>query len=176
MLTIKLQIGYYVNEKSKTRRLKDMLTTPEATHFPKETQSFEEKITSLKKYFQEIETPTQKYEFLIDLGKRLPQLDPKYKTEEFLVRGCQSLLFIRAEHKEGLIFFSAASDALISSGLASLLISVYNGEKLETILTQAPHFLEELGIYASLSPNRAQGISQMYLKMKYLSILLTQKL
>lgn len=153
-----------------------MFMPTEASLFPEGLLSFEEKIISLKTFFQGLETPTEKYELLIGLGKKLPPFDPKHKTEEFLVRGCQSLLYIHAEQKEGSIFFSGASDALISAGLAALLIQTYNGEKLGTILSQPPHFLQELGIYASLSPNRAHGMAHIYLKMKLLSIMLTQKL
>ncbi|HSX13000.1 MAG TPA: SufE family protein [Chlamydiales bacterium] len=139
-------------------------------------ESFEEKIDFIKRKFQQLPSPTEKYNLLMDLGKNIIPIDPKYKTEEFLVRGCQSQIFLHAERKAGRLFFSASSDALISSGLASLLINVYSGENTETILNHPPLFLQELGIYASLSPNRSQGLAHIYLKMKFFAILFAHEL
>ena len=151
-----------------------MLTPTVSSIFSPKTPSFDEKISLIKKIFEDKENSTEKYSYLIDLGRKLPSIDPMYKTEEFLVHGCQSLLYIHAEKKDGFIFFSAHSDSLISSGLAGLLIYAYGGEKLETILSHPPHFLLDLGIYASLSPNRAQGIGNIFRKMKILAALLTR--
>jgi cysteine desulfuration protein SufE len=137
-----------------------------------ENLSLAKKIEGLKKIFTPLDTPAEKYHLLIDLGRNLSPIDAKYKVEDYLVEGCQSQLYIHAEKREGRIFFSAGTDALISAGLAALLLEVYNGETVETILTFPPHFLQELGIYASLSPNRAHGVINIYQKMKRLSILL----
>ncbi len=138
------------------------------------TSLFEKKIDLLKKKFNTLSTPVQKYEQIILFGKTLPLIDPKHKTPETLVRGCQSELYIHTEQKQGKLFFTAQTDALISRGLAALLIEIYNGEDVETILSSPPHFLETLGIHASLSPNRSQGISHIYLKMKLQTILLAK--
>lgn len=134
------------------------------------TSTLDTKISSLKEIFLTSDLPEDKYHLLMDLGKKLPPLDSKYKTEETLVRGCQSILYLHAELRNGLLFFSAATDALISAGLAALLIKAYNGESIETILTKPPHFLQTLGIHSSLSPNRSNGILHIYLKMKQLAI------
>lgn len=147
----------------------------ETGYSPIETPSLERKIKKFQKKFLTLDTPAEKYHLLMDLGKTLPAIDPQYKTGDYLVRGCQSELYIHAEQRDGLIFFSAGTDALISAGLAALLVETYSGETIETILKEPPHFLQALGIYASLSPNRAQGIFHIYQKMKLLAILLSQK-
>jgi cysteine desulfuration protein SufE len=136
-----------------------------------ENLSFENKIARLKNKFTSLDSPSEKYHLLMDLGKSLPPIDAKYKNDNYVVRGCQSQLYIHAQQEEGKIFFSAGTDALISAGLAALLVEVYSGETMDTILTHPPHFLQELGIYASLSPNRAHGLIHIYQKMKMLSIL-----
>lgn len=135
---------------------------------------FEQKIILFKKKFEPLITPEQKYRQIIAFGENLPSIDPKNISSETRVRGCQSELHIHAEQKQGKIFFTAQTDALISRGLAALLIEIYNGEDAETILSSPPHFLETLGIHASLSPNRSQGVSHIYLKMKLQSILLAK--
>lgn len=132
--------------------------------------SFESKVERIQKKCELFHSPEEKYHWIIHLGKALPRLSAEFCIEENLVRGCQSKLYLHAEFIEGKIFFSASSDALISAGLAALLMEVYNGESIETILTKPPRFLETLGIYASLSPNRSNGLLHIYLKMKQQSI------
>ncbi len=158
---MKLQMNNFVNEESIHGSKNDLFIHG----------SFDEKINIIKRKFQELPTPNERYNLLIDLGRKLPSYPPIYKTEEFLVQGCQSQLFLFAEKKGEQIYFSASSDALISSGLAMLLILAYNGETMDTIISKPPLFLQEMGIYASLSPNRSNGLSQIYLKMKLLAIL-----
>ena len=106
----------------------------------------------------------------MELGKSLPPLAQEHKTEGKLVRGCQSRLYLHAELRNGNMFFSAEADALISAGLAALLIEVYNGEAPETVLKRPPDFLQELGIESSLSPNRSNGLSHIHLRMKQESL------
>lgn len=133
---------------------------------PLQNGSFQQKISKLKKKFSEFTNEEEKYHFLIQLGREIPPMDPSHQTQENLVKGCQSQLFIHTEQIDGKFFFTAASDALISKGLAALLMQAYNGETALTILTHPPTFLEDLGILSSLSPNRAQGALHIYLKMK----------
>lgn len=110
--------------------------------------------------------PEMIYQKIIEWGKKLPPFNPEWKNEENLVSGCQSLMYLHAETQEGKIYFYAASDALISAGLAALLIEAYNGETPETVLTSPPLFLDSIGIPASLTPGRANGLASLYLKMK----------
>ncbi len=124
------------------------------------------KQAAVKAQFVNCTTEELKYEKLIEKGKELPKLSPDKKVKENLVNGCQSIMYLDAAYKDGFIYFTAESDALISSGLASILIDVYNGEAPETILKCAPSFIEELGIGASLTPSRANGLYSIHLRMK----------
>ncbi|MDR3625114.1 MAG: SufE family protein [Chlamydiales bacterium] len=120
----------------------------------------------IKKKFFHLETPEEKYNLIMDLGKNQAKLDPSLKTEESLVKGCQSKMYLRSYLKDGLVYFETESDALISAGLAVLLTEVYSGEKPEVILKCPPTYLEEIGITSSLSPSRSNGLASLHLKMK----------
>lgn len=128
------------------------------------SHDFQTKIDHLRARFAACTSPEDKYRLIIALGEELPPMDPSLQTENTLVRGCQSLLFLHVTKIEDRYFFKATSDALISKGLAALLIAIYDGEEGSTILSNPPHFLADLGL--SISPNRAQGLLHIYLKMK----------
>lgn len=130
------------------------------------SSSLEEKINFFKKKFTSVESPEGKYQILIELGRSLPPFKEAGKIEKNLVRGCQSKLYLHAYMTQGKIFFEATADALISAGLAALLVGIYSGEMPEVILKHSPDFLHELGIYASLSPNRSNGLSALHLRMQ----------
>lgn len=125
-----------------------------------------EKQEEIKKIFNNCKDSDERYLKIIELGRQLPKLDPLYKTESNIVKGCQSVMHLRSYLENGKIFFEANSDALISLGLSAILISIYSGETAETVLTCPPNCLEELGISASLSQNRANGLYSIHLKMK----------
>lgn len=125
-----------------------------------------EKQEAMKAQFARCETIEARYQKIIDLGRELGHLAPEYKQEGYLVHGCQSQMYLHSWMKEGRIYFEAESDAIISSGLAVLLIRVYNGETPETVLKCQPRFIDELGIPASLTPGRANGLASLYLRMK----------
>lgn len=116
--------------------------------------------------FSNCPTKEAKYQKIIELGRQLPALDNSHKTVENLVKGCQSTMYLRSYLMEDKVIFEAQSDALISAGLAALLLQVYSGETSETILKCSPIYLEEMGISASLTPNRANGLFQIHLRMK----------
>lgn len=124
------------------------------------------KQTQMKALFDSCPTQEARYEKIIEFGKSLPKLEVAYQTPSTLVSGCQSQTYLRSYLKDSLIFFEAASDALISAGLAALLIKVYSGESPETILKCPPTFLDEIGISASLTPSRANGLYSIHLRMK----------
>lgn len=123
----------------------------------------EEKIEQIRTLFASTD---QKYEKIIELGRSTPPLDPQYKNPETLVSGCQSQVYLHSYLKDEKIYYEAESDALISAGLVRLLIDVYSEETPETILKHEPKYLEELGIYASLSPSRSNGLANIHLRMK----------
>ncbi|MFZ0565155.1 MAG: SufE family protein [Chlamydiales bacterium] len=128
--------------------------------------SLEQKFEAIKTSFSDCTSPAMKYQRIMNWGKKLPPFDPQWEKEENLVSGCQSTLYLHAVEAKNKIYFSATSDALISAGLAALLIEAYSGEKPETILTYPPRFLDELEIPISLTPGRANGLASLYLKMK----------
>jgi cysteine desulfuration protein SufE len=111
-------------------------------------------------------TAEEKYCKIIELGRQLPAYHQKYKTPENLVTGCQSSTYLHASLESEKVIFLVHSEALISAGLAALLISVYNEESAKTILTCPPTFLDTIGIRASLTPSRANGLYSIYHRMK----------
>ena len=129
------------------------------------SETFAQKSEVITKIFTSL-SPDKKYEALIELGRKLPPLPESLKTENHLVAGCQSRLYIVAELKEGKIYFQAAADALISAGLAALFISVYSGETPETVLKASPSYIKDLGLENSLSPSRSNGLYQIHLRLK----------
>jgi len=106
-----------------------------------------------------------RYQKLIELG-RAQYLSEEYFKEEFLVPGCQSQLYLRSYRKDDRIYFEAKADALISSGLAALMILAYQGLTPTEILQNPPSFLKDLEIHQSLSPSRSHGLSQIHLTIK----------
>ncbi len=120
----------------------------------------------IKGQFSDCKTSEELYHRIIQLGKSLPKLLSDYKTDAYLVHGCQSIVYLRSFMNEGKIFFEADSDGLISKGLAALLIHFYSGESPEHVLTTPPDFIEELGLESALTPNRANGLHSIHLRMK----------
>lgn len=127
---------------------------------------FEKNIKNIKKLFQESQDPESRYLTIIDLGRSLAPLKSELKTQKNKIDGCQSTTYLYSYLEKGAVCFMAESDALISSGLAALLIMAYNKLPPEIIVNNPPSFLNELDINASLSPNRANGLAQMYNRMK----------
>ena len=125
-----------------------------------------ESFERVKALFKGCDTPEDRYKKIIDLGSQLPPMSPNEKVQENIVPGCQSLVYLSAEFVDEKIYFTAYSDALISAGLASLLIEAYNGLPPEFIVKNHPTFLEELGITTSLTPGRSNGLASMYRSMQ----------
>lgn len=107
-----------------------------------------------------------KYEHLIDLGKSLPIISPQYKTEDRIIQGCQSRVWLQAEQKEGKIVFTADSDAIITKGMVALLIRVLSNQKPEDVVKANMEFVDKIGLKEHLSPTRANGLVSMINKMK----------
>lgn len=125
-----------------------------------------EKQEQVKQLFASCSSEEKKYEKIIELGRNQVPFAPGDKTVENLVRGCQSAMYLKSTLEDGRLYFAANSDALISAGLAAILLQVYNGETPESILKCPPTYLEELGISANLTPNRANGLYSIHLRMK----------
>ena len=107
-----------------------------------------------------------RYEQLIELGKDLPLIAPGHKADANLVRGCQSRVWLHAELRDGLLHFTADSDALITKGIVALLVRVYNDRTPQEILGASTEFIDRMGLREHLSPNRANGLSAMVDQMK----------
>jgi cysteine desulfuration protein SufE len=111
-----------------------------------------------------------KYEYIIDLGKRLPPLDEKYKKDENRVRGCQSTVWLVADYRDGRIYYKAESDAVIVKGLISMLVRVLSGQKPGDIIDAKLNFLKEIGMMSHLAQTRSNGLLAMVKQMKNYAI------
>ena len=120
--------------------------------------------------FEMFEDWIQKYEYLIDLGKDLPPINQKYKTEEYIIKGCQSRVWLHAENNHGKIIFTADSDAIMTKGIVAILISVLSNQTPEDIITSKLDFIKKIGLNEQLSPTRANGLVSMIKKMKLYAI------
>src|ERR1700712_4236690 len=111
-----------------------------------------------------------KYEYIIDLGKRLAILDPKMKKDENRVRGCQSSVWLTADYKDGRLFFMADSDAMIVKGLISMLIRVLSGRTPDEIIEAKMDFIKEIGMTTHLAQTRSNGLLSMVKQMKHYAL------
>jgi len=121
---------------------------------------------NLKELFLSLNTPEERYEKVIAMGRALPPFPKEDQTEENRVNGCQSTLFLKIALRNGKMEILTSSDALISSGLAALLVAIYQDEPPEALLRCPPLFLKEIGILEALSPSRSNGLRSVYQKMQ----------
>jgi cysteine desulfuration protein SufE len=112
----------------------------------------------------------EKYEYIIQLGKDLPLIDPKYKTDDNLIRGCQSKVWLHAELQDGKLVFSADSDAVITKGLVGLVIQVLSHQTPKDIAEAEIYFIEAIGLTSHLSPTRSNGLLSMLKQIKLYAI------
>lgn len=132
--------------------------------------NIKEREESIIEDFSLFEDWMMKYEYIIELGKNLPMIDEKFKNESYEVKGCQSKVWLNAEMKDGLLYFKADSDAVITKGIISLLIKVLSGNKPDEIVNADMNFINEIGLKEHLSPNRANGLTAMINYMKKFAI------
>lgn len=123
----------------------------------------EEEITDEFSLFDNWE---EKYEYIIDLGKKLEPLDDKYKIGENIIKGCQSTVWLTSEFKNGKVFFKADSDAVIVKGLVSMLIKVLSGHEPDKILEAKLDFIREIGMMTHLAQTRSNGLLSMVKQIK----------
>ena len=107
-----------------------------------------------------------KYEYIIELGKGVPAIEERDKTEENLIKGCQSRVWLSCRIEDGKLYFAADSDAIITKGIISLLIRVYNGQTPADILAGDLEFIGQIGLQENLSPTRANGLVSMIKQIK----------
>src|SRR4030095_10329768 len=107
-----------------------------------------------------------KYEYIIDLGKKLPPLDNRHKIDENRVRGCQSTVYLVADYRDGKVYYKAESDAVIVKGLISMLIRVLSGQRPDDIVNAPLNFIKEIGMMTHLAQTRSNGLLAMVKQMK----------
>jgi cysteine desulfuration protein SufE len=122
--------------------------------------------TDIVEEFSVFEDWLDKYNYLIELGNDLPEIDPRYKTSEYLINGCQSRVWLHAELKDGKMVFQADSDAIIVKGIVALLVKVLNGRTPDEILENKLFFIDDIGLSQNLSPTRSNGLLAMVKKMR----------
>lgn len=117
----------------------------------------------------------QRYEYIIDLGKSLPLIDEQYKTEDNIIKGCQSKVWVHGELLEDKIVFTADSDAILTKGIIAILIRVFSNQKATDILDANTDFIDVIGLKEHLSPTRANGLVSMIKQIKMYALAFNAK-
>lgn len=112
----------------------------------------------------------ERYQYMIDLGKTLPLIDEKYKTDDHIIKGCQSKVWVHAELKDDKIEFTADSDAIITKGIIAILIRVFSNQHPKDIIEAETDFIDQIGLKEHLSPTRANGLVSMIKQLKMYAI------
>ncbi len=108
----------------------------------------------------------ERYQYVIDLGNSLPLVEEQYKTEENIIKGCQSKVWLHGEQKDGIVVFTADSDAILTKGIIAILIRVFSNQSPAAILEADTAFIDEIGLKEHLSPTRANGLVSMIKQIK----------
>ncbi len=117
----------------------------------------------------------QRYEYIIELGKSLPLVDEQYKTDENIIKGCQSKVWLHGEQNSEKVVFTADSDAILTRGIIAILIRVFSNQTAQDILEADTHFIEEIGLKEHLSPTRANGLVSMIKQIKMYALAFDSK-
>ena len=116
--------------------------------------------------FSDFEEWLDKYSYLIELSSELPEIVPEHRTEQYIIKGCQSRVWVDAKLVDGRVYYAADSDAIITKGIITLLIRVMNGHTPQEILDSELSFIDRIGLKENLSPTRANGLLAMIKQMK----------
>jgi cysteine desulfuration protein SufE len=125
---------------------------------------------SLAEDFSFMEDWTEKYQYMIDLSKSLDEMDSEFKTEDNLIKGCQSKVWLHSSYDGNKIHFQADSDAIISKGIVAILLNILNNRSPNEILSADMSFIDEIGLKEHLSPNRANGLASMLKQIKFYAL------
>ena len=112
----------------------------------------------------------ERYQYMIDLGKTLPLIDEQYKTDEYIIKGCQSRVWVHAELKGDKVVFTADSDAIITKGIIAILLRVFSNQHPKDIIEANTDFIDKIGLKEHLSPTRANGLVSMIKQLKMYAI------
>ncbi len=140
-----------------------------------EEKSIDQKQQEIIEEFSYFDDWMDKYELLIQLGKELPLIEDQYKVDDKLIKGCQSQVWMHAEVKDGKVFYTADSDAVITKGLVGMVIKVLSGHMPEEITSAKLYFIQEIGLQNHLSPTRSNGLVAMIKQMKLYAMALQQQ-
>lgn len=132
--------------------------------------TIKEKQAEIIRDFEFLDDWEQKYEYIIDLGKSLKSLSDDMKTDENLIKGCQSQVWLSAEYRDGIVILNADSDGILPKGIIALLISVFSGHSPQEILDAEFGFIDEIGLNEFLSPSRANGLTAMTKQIKFYAV------
>jgi cysteine desulfuration protein SufE len=157
-----------MDHKSGVSLFTEVRKTKEMTIPDKENQIISE--------FSLFEDWMDKYNYLIELGKSLPLIDEKYKTDPYVITGCQSKVWLHAALENGKVLFTADSDAIITKGIVNLLIMVLSGHTPDEILAADMEFIEKIGLREHLSPTRSNGLTSMIKQMKLYALAFQAKM
>lgn len=124
--------------------------------------------------FEMFEDWEDKYQYMIDLGKSLPLIDPIFKIDENIIQGCQSKVWLKGEPANSKVVFTADSDAIITKGIIAILIRVFSNQEPEAILNANMDFIDKIGLKDHLSPTRANGLVSMIKQIKMYALVLQQ--
>jgi cysteine desulfuration protein SufE len=117
----------------------------------------------------------QRYEYIIELGKNLPLIQEEFKTEENIIKGCQSKVWLQGEQKDETVVFTADSDAILTKGIIAILIRVFSNQKPADILEADMDFIDAIGLKEHLSPTRANGLVSMIKNIKMYALAFNSK-
>lgn len=120
--------------------------------------------------FSMFEDWMQRYEYMIDLGKSLPLIDEVFKTEDYIIKGCQSKVWVHATMEDGKVTFTADSDAIITKGIIAILIRAFSNQAPQDIIEADTAFIDEIGLKEHLSPTRANGLVSMIKQIKLYAV------
>ena len=120
--------------------------------------------------FSMFEDWMQRYEYMIELGKSLPLIDPQFKTDDYIIKGCQSKVWVHADLEDDKLVFTADSDAIITKGIIAILIRVFSHQHPDAILEAGTEFIDKIGLKEHLSPTRANGLVSMIKQLKMYAI------
>jgi len=140
-----------------------------------ETSNYTNNTQQIISEFEMFDDWMEKYNLIIDMGKSLPMIDAQYKTENYLITGCQSQVWLFAEYKDARVYFTADSDAIITKGIVNILIRVLSGLTTQEIIGADMEFVNQLGLREHLSPTRSNGLNSMIKQMKLYALVFKTK-
>ena len=131
--------------------------------------------TQIVDEFAALDDWLDKYDLILDMGKSLPRIDPEFRTDQYIISGCQSKVWLHASYHDGKVYFAADSDAIITKGIVSMLIKVLSDRPPEEIQNARLTFIDQIGLKEHLSPTRSNGLASMVKQMKLYAMVFAMK-